>query len=198
MLEQMVTSPTWGQNILDLFFTTNPTLVNKVSILPGLSDHDIVLVEVNSRPEIIKQVPRDIPLYKKANWDQLKQSMRDLYTEFQSEPATTDSQAIGDKFTSRFQQGIDKYIPTRSSGTKDSFPWSGVGEWAVRVIQGMYTDVKSGVHVNGQYSKKFGFELVCIRDLFSAPCFSYLCWKLCRASSVLVCHGSFCMLTTLL
>ena len=65
MLEQMVTSPTRGQNILDLFFTTNPTLVNKTSILPGLSDHDIVLVEVNSRPEIIKQVPRDIPLYKK-------------------------------------------------------------------------------------------------------------------------------------
>ena len=78
MLEQMLTSPTRGQKILDLFFTTNPTLVNKISIMPGLSDHDIVLVEVNSHPEIIKQVPRDIPLYKKTNWDKLKQSMRDL------------------------------------------------------------------------------------------------------------------------
>ena len=29
-------------------------------------------------------------------------------------------------------------------------------EWAVRVIQGMYTDVKSCVCVNGQYSKEFG------------------------------------------
>ena len=91
--------------------------------MPRLSDHDIVLVKVNSCPEIIKQIPRDIPLYKKANWDQLKQSMRDLYTEFQSEPATTDSQAMWDKFTSRLQQGIDKHIPTRSSGTKDGFPW---------------------------------------------------------------------------
>ena len=116
MLEQMVTSPTPGQNILDLFFTTNTTLVNKISILPGLSDHDIVLVEVNSRPEIIKQVPRDIPLYQKANWDQLKQTMRDLYTELQLEPATTDRQAMWDKFTSRLQQGIDKHIPIRSSG----------------------------------------------------------------------------------
>ena len=69
--------------------------------MPGLSDHDIVLVQVNSRPEIIKQVPGDIPLYKKSNWDLLKQSMRDLYTELQSEPATTDSQAMWDKFTSR-------------------------------------------------------------------------------------------------
>ena len=29
-------------------------------------------------------------------------------------------------------------------------------EWAVRVIQGMYTDVKSCVRVNSQYSKEFG------------------------------------------
>ena len=63
------------------------------------------------------------PSIKKGNWDLLKQSMRDLYTELQSEPATTDSQAMWDKFTSRLQQGIDKHIPTRSSGTKDGFPW---------------------------------------------------------------------------
>ena len=53
LLEQMVTLPTRGQNILDLFFTTNTTLVNKISVLPGLSDHDIVIAEVNSRPELI-------------------------------------------------------------------------------------------------------------------------------------------------
>ena len=29
-------------------------------------------------------------------------------------------------------------------------------EWAVHVIQGMYTDVKSRVLVKGQYSKEFG------------------------------------------
>ena len=87
-----------------MFFTTNPTSVYKISILPGLSDHDIVLVEVNSHPEIKKQVPRDIPLYKKANWDQLKQSMRDLYTEFQSEPATTDSQAMWDSLQVDFSR----------------------------------------------------------------------------------------------
>ena len=32
----------------------------------------------------------------------------------------------------------------------------GVEEWAVHVIQGMYTDVKSRVRVNCQYSKEFG------------------------------------------
>ena len=28
-------------------------------------------------------------------------------------------------------------------------------EWAVRIIQGMYVDVKSRVRVNGQYSREF-------------------------------------------
>ena len=115
-----MTSPTRGQNILDLFFTTNPTLVHNVSIQPGLSDHDIVLAEIKSRPELIKQVPRDIPLYKKADWDQLKQSMRDL---FQSIPAATDSQVLWDKFAGRLQQEIDKHIPIRKAGTRDGFPW---------------------------------------------------------------------------
>ena len=67
LLEQMVTSPTRGQNILDLFLTTNPTLLDNASITPGLSDHDIVLIQVNVKPEVLKQDPRNIHLYKKAD-----------------------------------------------------------------------------------------------------------------------------------
>ena len=39
------------------------------------------------------------------------------------DPATTDSQALWDKFAARLQQGINKYIPVRRSGTRDWFPW---------------------------------------------------------------------------
>ena len=41
-LHQVVTSPTRENNILDLKFTNVPLLVQNVSILPGLADHDIV------------------------------------------------------------------------------------------------------------------------------------------------------------
>ena len=64
LLEQMVTSPTLGQNILDLFLTSNPTLKEKVFVLPGLSDYDIVMAEVNVKPAVMKQVPCNILLYK--------------------------------------------------------------------------------------------------------------------------------------
>ena len=39
LLIQMVTSPTRGHNILDLIFTSNPTLIDKISVSPDLSDH---------------------------------------------------------------------------------------------------------------------------------------------------------------
>ena len=58
-----------------------------------------------------------------AQQHMLKQSMTYFYTELQSDPATTDSQALWDKFAARIQQGIDKYIPVRRSGTRDGFPW---------------------------------------------------------------------------
>ena len=123
LLEQMVTSPTRGQNILDLFLTTNPTLVDKTSVLPGLSDHDIVMAEVNVRPQKLKQVPRNIYLYKKADWDQLKQSMRDFHKVVKSDLATADIQILWDKFVAKLQQGIDTFIPIRKARPKNGLPW---------------------------------------------------------------------------
>ena len=123
LLEKVVTQPTRCNHILDLFFTSNPTLVDEVSILPGLSDHDIVQINVNVRLSQNKQVPRNIPLYKKADWDQLKQSMRDFYSELQTDLATSDVQELWDKFASRLEQGIEKFIPVRKAGTRDGFSW---------------------------------------------------------------------------
>ena len=98
MFEQMVTSPTRGQNILDLFFTTNPTLVDDISVISGLSEHDIVLAQVNVKPKVTKQVPRNIQPYEKANWDQPKQSMRDFHLDLRpSSLATTDVQSLWKK-----------------------------------------------------------------------------------------------------
>ena len=62
---QTVTSPTRGKHILALVFTSNLTLIDSVSIWPGLSYHDIVRVLVNIIPSQAKQVPHNAPFYKK-------------------------------------------------------------------------------------------------------------------------------------
>ena len=48
ILRQLSPLPTRDSNILDLFFTTNPTFVQRVSIIPGISDHGIVQIQVNT------------------------------------------------------------------------------------------------------------------------------------------------------
>ena len=93
-----MTSSMLGQNILDLFLTSNPTPIGKIIVLPGLSEHDIVQAELNVKPKITKQVPRDILSYKKADCDQLKQSMRDFHKVVLSDLATADTQVLWDKF----------------------------------------------------------------------------------------------------
>ena len=49
--------------------------MQRVSILPGISDHDIVQIQDNTSAKILFQKPRSIPLYKKANWDGMKQAL---------------------------------------------------------------------------------------------------------------------------
>ena len=108
-----MTSPSRGQNILDLSFTTNPNLVDKL----------FVLAKVIAKLTIVKQLPRYIPLYKKADCDQLKQSTRDLQHDLKSGLATADTHIMWDRFVARLQQGIDDLIPVGKAGTRDGFPW---------------------------------------------------------------------------
>ena len=48
----MVSEPTRGENTLDLFLTSNPTLVNEFQIKPGLADHEVMVATVNLKPKV--------------------------------------------------------------------------------------------------------------------------------------------------
>ena len=49
--QQIVDFPTRLGNILDIFATNRPSLIGKCSSLPGLSDHDIVMIDTNIIPQ---------------------------------------------------------------------------------------------------------------------------------------------------
>ena len=68
-LTQLATTPTRVNNTLDLVITNNPSLVTACRVMPGVSDHDAVLTEINIKPLRNKQTPRKIPLYKQADWE---------------------------------------------------------------------------------------------------------------------------------
>ena len=65
-LVQIVEEPTRKDNTLDLFLTNRPSKVLRVDVLPGVSDHDIVFTELDMRPVLQRQKPRQVPIYRKA------------------------------------------------------------------------------------------------------------------------------------
>ena len=72
-LEQMVLEPTRRDRTLDLFFTSNPTSLSDVKVIPGVSDHDgIPMIDVSTKPKKNKPKPRKLYQFDKADVSGLK------------------------------------------------------------------------------------------------------------------------------
>ena len=71
----MVDFPTRKDSILDIFVTNRPSLVNKCTPIPGLSDHDFVLIGANIVPSRQKSARRLIYLWNKANLIEMEQDI---------------------------------------------------------------------------------------------------------------------------
>ena len=65
----------------------------------------------------------------------------------------------------------------------------GVEEWIVRLVQRMYANARSRVRVGEGFSKEFEVKVGSIRDPYSVPCSSSLCWRPCHVSFGLVFPG---------
>ena len=120
---QMVTTPTRQDNILDLFLTTNPTLVDEVDCQPGLGDHDMVTASCALKPSIQKQKPRKVPLLNKADWPELKSLMRDYQKKFLLEHPNRSVEELWSDFVTALDTFSSKCIPSKIIRGKFSLPW---------------------------------------------------------------------------
>ena len=73
-LSQHVHSTTrpYSSSLLDLVFASYPTVIQACHVLPGTSDHDAVLFEVNVSPRCPPKPPQKILQYHKADFDGLR------------------------------------------------------------------------------------------------------------------------------
>jgi len=79
---QVVNFPTCEENILDLFFTTQPSCVQHCEQIPGISDLDIVLTTIKSIISYSKQANRTIYLWRLANLEDMSKNMLNFSLEF--------------------------------------------------------------------------------------------------------------------
>ena len=122
----MVDKPTRVNNVLDLFLTTHPSLVEKSTVLPGLSDHDgIPFIVVNTKARKhgkIKQQRRKIYIFKKADVDKLKSRITALTDKISGNDEKQDYPAasLWSDFKDGLVDAMDKSIPSKSVTKKGS------------------------------------------------------------------------------
>ena len=86
-LGQVVGGPARGSDILDLFLTSNPSLVDGVRVVPGMSDHGgIPLVTIDARPRLNGSKPRRVFLYHGAGWSAIRGDLAEVSRDFHDMP----------------------------------------------------------------------------------------------------------------
>ena len=123
MLTNTQLSPTREERNLDLHITTRPSLVKAQRTIPGISDHDIVVIDSDIRPVFKPQQPRKIYSFKRAEWDEIRSETRSFCAEFlaTSKDNTVDTNWLA--FKSHLQTMLVKHIPSKLKSTRHNIPW---------------------------------------------------------------------------
>ncbi|CAC5407482.1 unnamed protein product [Mytilus coruscus] len=93
-MEQLQLKASRENNILDLFLTNHPSLVKSCNTLPGISDHNMIVLDTDLKLQYNKPKPREIYVYKKAKWEEIKADIIKLGSDI-----TNSNTAVEDKWT---------------------------------------------------------------------------------------------------
>ena len=109
-LKQLVTEPTRCGNTLDLMITNIASRIVRTSVIAGISDHDIPLVDLSLILLKKYQVPRMIKLYNRTNWMQLNS-----FLEIEIEKIMAHQRAPTDQLWASFKSAILEIFPHKES-----------------------------------------------------------------------------------
>ena len=91
MIVQSTRNSETTANSLELFFTSNPKLINKVGAISGISDHEPVFLKSRLCPMKVKIQRRKVFQRKKADYKGMKKEPRTSLQEFQHELESGDT-----------------------------------------------------------------------------------------------------------
>ncbi|XP_038045149.1 uncharacterized protein LOC119719722 [Patiria miniata] len=120
----MVNFPTRGDNTLDIILTNRPSLTNRCSGLPALSDHDMVFMDANARAYRRKPVRRKILLWKRADLVTIRSRVHQMSVDFTSKFTTsTPVEDFATALQLELEEIINDCVPSKLSSTRVNQPW---------------------------------------------------------------------------
>ena len=104
-----------------------PDLVNRCEILPGISDHNIPVLDVSTTIVLNKTTPRKIYQYHKVNFEAVNESLtifaRNFYNKYSDHTKWT-VDTMWDELKSAVQETINSHNPVKLlSSHKQQLPW---------------------------------------------------------------------------
>ena len=129
-LSQFVNSITRpiSNSILDLLVTTNPNIIQNVEVLPGISDHCIVLFDISAKPKLQKKPQRKIFKFDKADPEVLKSEVS-LFVQcfLSSNPENKSVNSNWTDITDSLNNIVNEHVPSKLSKGKPNLPWISSG-----------------------------------------------------------------------
>ena len=104
--------------------TNRPTLVNRCCPIPGISDHDIVLIDLHIRATRQQNIKRKIFIWKRANIEEITYALQEFSDDFVSmHHVTTPVQQLWDILSNKFLEMMDKQISTKMTSSRHNQLW---------------------------------------------------------------------------
>ena len=124
LLEQINTTPTRGSNILDLCFTSHPDYILQCCTVPGLSDHDAVVVDLVNFVHLCTKRTKQVYCYNKADWDSIHEKLVHLTENYfrLNEDAPRNVEQNQKFFHEGVIQIMQKFIPTKQRSKTNHLP----------------------------------------------------------------------------
>ena len=122
-MSQKVTEPTRESNILDIVLTITPDLIT-TSVHDGMSDHQIVILNLDMKAKIVKKKTRKVFIHGKADLQRIKEDITMEWEDFRkSNPGNNSVERNWLKFKNLLHSVMQKWIPQRTINKKWNLPW---------------------------------------------------------------------------
>jgi hypothetical protein len=122
-LTQVHNQPTREGNLLDLVFVSNPTLVKSSTNVPGISDHDIIISDMETRVYHQKSKPRKCFIYTKANWTAIHKDLSYLNNIETMTKEGNNVNILWKTFKTKLFESLEKSIPSKEIKGNKNIPW---------------------------------------------------------------------------
>lgn len=122
-LHQTITTPTRGDNVLDLLLTNCPDDVSSVTVLPGLSDHNLLHVALSMPIKRRSPTKKLITDYNRGNFELINKELTHYYENFEKSYEARSVNTNWELYKNMLLSLKKKYIPTITVKSDSNNPW---------------------------------------------------------------------------